>query len=186
MVLGNSQLVPRRMQLLHQLAPMAKTIGLLVNPKTSGPSDISFGQEAARSLNLRLQILTATGESEITTSIEGLAQERGSALLVGSDTLFYAHRELTTSLAMRHTLAAIYDRREYVQVGGLMSYKASLLALQRQLGVYVGRILKGEKPADLPVMLPTKFELSINLSAAKTLGVLIPASLLAIADEVIE
>ncbi len=185
-VLGNAELVPRRMELLHQLAPMADTIGLLINPKSSGEFDRKFGEDAARTLGLRLHILNASSKDDITTAIGELAKEARSALLVGSDTLFYTQREWITGLANKHALVTIYDRREYVQVGGLISYGASLLAFHRQLGVYVGRILKGEKPADLPVTLPTKFDLAVNVKTAKRLGVAIPVSMLATADEVIE
>jgi len=186
LVLGNTELVPKRMDLLHQLAPMAKTVGLLVNPDTSGPADIKVGQNAARDLGLELHIMSVTNESDISKTIESFAVEKRRVLLVGSDTLFYVHRERIAKLAAQYALITIYDRREYVQAGGLISYGASLLALHRQIGVYVGRILKGEKPADMPVMMPTKFEMTINLKTAKTLELTIPPSILATADEVIE
>jgi putative tryptophan/tyrosine transport system substrate-binding protein len=186
MVLGNTELVPKRMELLHQLVPMVNTVGLLVNPDSSGAADTKLGQEAARNLGLELRILNVTNESDIPKAIERLAAEQRRALLVGSDTLFYVHRERIARLAVQHALVAIYDRREYVRAGGLISYGANLLAFHRQIGVYVGRILKGEKPADLPVMLPTKFEMAINLKTAKTLGLSVPQSMLVTADEVIE
>lgn len=185
-VLGNTELVAKRMDLLHQLAPVAKNVGLLVNRENSGAADIKSGQQAARALGLGLRILNATNQDEIRTAIESLAEEEGRALLVGSDTLFYVHREWMTRLAAQHRLIAVYDRREYVLAGGLMSYGANLLAFHRQVGVYVGRILRGEKPADLPVSLPTKFEMAINLKIAKALDLTIPPAVLATADEVIE
>jgi putative ABC transport system substrate-binding protein len=186
MVLGNSELVPKRMEFLHQLAPQARTVGLLVNPDTSGAADMRVGQSAARALGLELRILDATDQNGIATAVESLAREQRPALLVGSDTLFYVHREWLAGLAARHALVAIYDRREYVQAAGLISYGANLLAFHRQMGVQVGRILKGEKPANLPVMLPTKFEMAVNLDAARKLNLSLPASFLALADEVIE
>jgi ABC-type uncharacterized transport system substrate-binding protein len=185
-VLGNAELVPKRMELLHQLTPLAKTVGLLVNSDSSGATDIRFGQNAARALGLGLRILNVTNQSEIAPAIESFAQERQSALLVGSDTLFYVHREQITRLAAQHGLVAIYDRHEYVRAGGLISYGASLLAFHRQVGVYVGRILKGEKPTELPVMRPTIFEMAVNLKTAKALGLTLSPRLLARADEVIE
>jgi putative ABC transport system substrate-binding protein len=183
---GNTELVPKRMDLLHQLAPTAKTVGLLVNPDTSGPADIKLGQNAARDLGLELRIISVTSESDIAKAIESFAVEKQRVLLVGSDTLFYIHREQIAKLAAQYAVITIYDRREYVRAGGLISYGASLLALHRQIGVYVGRILKGEKSADLPVMMPTKFELAINLKTAKALELTVPYSILATADEVIE
>jgi putative ABC transport system substrate-binding protein len=130
--------------------------------------------------------MRVTNESDISKTIESFAVEKRRMLLVGSDTLFYVHRERIAKLAAQYALITIYDRREYVQAGGLISYGASLLALHRQIGIYVGRILKGEKPADMPVMMPTKFEMTINLKTAKTLELTIPPSILATADEVIE
>jgi ABC-type uncharacterized transport system substrate-binding protein len=186
MVLRNGELVPKRMELLHQLAPTAEIIGLLANPDSSGATDIRLGQDAARALGIELRVLNVTSQNEIAPAIESLAREERRALLVGSDTLFYVHREWIARLAAEHALIAIYDRREYVQAGGLISYGASLLAFHRRIGVYVGRILKGEKPGDLPVMLPTRFELAINLKTAKALGLTVPPRLLARADEVIE
>ncbi len=148
-VLGNTELVAKRMDLLHQLAPVAKNVGLLVNQENSGAADIKSGQQAARALGLGLRVLNATNQDEIRTAIESLAEEEGRALLVGSDTLFYVHREWMTRLAAQHRLIAVYDRREYVLAGGLMSYGANLLAFHRQVGVYVGRSLRGEKPSTI-------------------------------------
>jgi putative tryptophan/tyrosine transport system substrate-binding protein len=186
MVLGNAEIVPKRVALIRELVPAVTTVGLLVNPASTATSDIKFGQEAARKLGLQLYILNATTESEIATTIGNLARRERRALVVGSDTLFFVHRERVAALAAQHALPAIYDRREYAQVGGLISYGASVLVLHRRVGMYVGRVLKGEKPADLPVMLPEKFELAINLKTAKALGLSVPPTLLAVADEVIE
>ena len=185
MVLGNAQVVPKRMELIRELASVA-TVGLLVNPASDAPSDIRYGQEAAQKLGLQLQILNVTTESEIAAAVGGLIGRERAALVVGSSTLFYVHREQIAALAAQHALPAIYDRREYVQVGGLISYGASLLAFHRRVGMYVGRVLKGEKPADLPVQLPSKYELVINLKTAKALGLTISPRFLSRADEVIE
>jgi putative ABC transport system substrate-binding protein len=186
MVLGNAEIVPKRIALIRELVPTVTTVGLLVNPASSAASDIKFGQEAARKLGLQLYILNATTESEIATTIGNLARRERRALVVGSDTLFFVHRGRVAALAAQHALPAIYDRREYAQVGGLISYGASILAFHRRVGMYVGRVLKGDRPADLPVMLPEKFELAINLKTAKALSLSVPPTLLAVADEVIE
>jgi ABC-type uncharacterized transport system substrate-binding protein len=185
-VLGNTELVAKRMDLLHQLVPAAKIVGLLVNNDNSGAADVRFGQIAAQALGLGLHVLNATSQDEIGTAIANFAHEEGRALLVGSDTLFYIHREWMARLIAQHALIAVYDRREYVQAGGLISYGANLLAFHRQIGTYVGRVLRGEKPADLPVSLPTKFEMAINLKIAQALGLAFPQSVLATADEVLE
>jgi putative tryptophan/tyrosine transport system substrate-binding protein len=186
MVLANTELVPKRMELLHLLAPGAETVGLLVNPDTSGSADTKLGQDAARALGLQLRVLNVTNQGDIAPVVESFARDERRALLVGSDTLFYVHRELIASLAAQHALVAVYDRREYARAGGLISYGASLIGLHHRIGVYVGRILKGERPSDLPVMRPTRFELAINLQTAKALGLTIPPTLLARANEVIE
>ena len=186
MVLGNAEIVPKRMALIRELVPALTTLGLLVNPTSSAAGDIKFGQEAAPKLGLQLHILNATTESEIATTIGNLARGERRALVVGSDTLFFVHRERVAALAAQHALPAIYDRREYAQVGGLISYGASILAFHRRVGMYVGRVLKGDKPADLPVMLPEKFDLVINLKTAKALGLSVPPTLLALVDEMID
>jgi len=133
-----------------------------------------------------LHILSATTESEIATTIGNLARDERRALVVGSDTLFFVNRERVAALAAQHALPAIYDRREYAQVGGLISYGSSILAFHRRVGMYVGRVLNGENPADLPVMGPEKFELAINLKTASALLLPVPPTLLALADEVID
>jgi putative ABC transport system substrate-binding protein len=162
-------------------------IALLVNP--AGPQTkgiVRQAQETARTKGLQLQILNASTESEIDAAFTTLIQRQAGALISGSDPFFTSRREQLVALAARHAVPAIYQWREFVVSGGLISYGPSLKAAYRQVGIYVGRILKGEKPADLPVHQPTKFELVVNLTAAKALGLTVPQSLLARADEVIE
>jgi putative ABC transport system substrate-binding protein len=143
-------------------------------------------QEAARAKGVQLQVLKASSESEIDAAFATLIQLQVSGLLVGADAFLNSRRDQLVMLASRHAVPAIYERRDYVQAGGLISYGASLSAVARQTGVYVGNILKGAKPADLPVQQPTTFELVVNLNTAKALGLTIPPSILARADEVIE
>jgi putative ABC transport system substrate-binding protein len=143
-------------------------------------------QEAARALGLRLVVLNGSSDEDIDAAFAGLGEQKVSALLVGADPFFDPRRDRLVALAARHRMPAIYQFRDYVLAGGLMSYGASITDLYRQVGVYVGRVLKGDKPADLPVMLPSKFELVINLKTARALGIDISANLLTLADEVIE
>ena len=188
MTVWNAPVVPKRMELLRELVPSASNIGLLTNP-TSSPvteDETRYAQEAARTLGLQLHVLTVSTESEIDAALGTLARRGRSALLVGSDVLYFVRREQLAALAAQHALPAIYDRREFAVAGGLMSYGSSILDVHRHVGIYVGRILKGENPADLPVMLPTRFTFVVNLKAAKALGLDVPPSLLATADEVIE
>jgi putative ABC transport system substrate-binding protein len=183
----NSELVAKRLGLLHDMIPTATIVGLLVNPNDPrAESQASDMQEAARALGLQIHIVNAGSEGEIDSAFATLAQVRAGALLVGTSELFTRRAEQLVALAVRQSVPAIYQYREFVAAGGLISYGTSLTDAYRQAGVYTGRILKGEKPADLPVLQPTKFELVINLKTAKALGLTIPPGVLAIADEVIE
>jgi putative ABC transport system substrate-binding protein len=183
----SSELLSKRVGLLRDLVPTAGIIGLLVNPTDPrAASQASDMREAARAVGLQLHVLNASSEGEINTAFENLAQLRAGALFVGPSDLFRSRRQQFVALAARHGMPAIYQYREYVTAGGLMSYGASLSDAYRQAGVYTGRILKGAKPADLPVLQPTRFELVINLKTAKALGLTVAPGVLAIADEVIE
>ena len=187
-VFSGSQLGAKQLGLLHELLPAATVIALLVNPANSVQTDaqIRLLGDAARAAGLRLQVVTASKESEFDAAFGTIVKEQANALLVGSDPLFVGRREQLVALTARYAVPAIYEFREYAAAGGLMSYGPSLLGGYRQAGVYAGRILKGEKPGDMPVLLPTKFELVINLKTAKALKLSISPMLLARADEVIE
>jgi putative ABC transport system substrate-binding protein len=177
----------KRLGLLRELVPSAELIALLVNQNSSqGQGQMKDVQDAARSLGQRIVVLNGGSDEEIDAAFASLAPQNVGALLVGSDPFFDPRRYRLISLAARHAVSALYHFRNYPVEGGLISYGASISDLYRQVGVYVGRILNGDKPGDLPVMLPTKFELVINLKTAKTLGLDIPPTLLALADEVIE
>ncbi|HEV2552101.1 MAG TPA: ABC transporter substrate-binding protein [Stellaceae bacterium] len=179
--------VPKRVGLLHEMLPAAKTIGLLLNPNDPKAEAQSREVEApARALGLRLEVVKATAIGEFEAAFALLAERRADALIVGSSELLSRGRAQLAELAARHAIPTIYQYRDYVEAGGLISYGASLATSYRQVGVYAGRILKGAKPVDLPVMQVSKFELVINLKTAKALNLEIPPSLLAIADEVIE
>jgi putative ABC transport system substrate-binding protein len=180
-------LEPKRLGLLRELIPQADLVAVLLNPNyPDADVQLKDVQEATREIGQRALILAATVDTEIDTAFATLAKERASALMVCADPFFDVRRERIVALATRHYVPAIYHWREYVVVGGLLSYGASVADSYRQVGLYVGRILKGTKPADLPVMRPTKFELVINLKAAKMLGLEVPPTLLARVDEVIE
>jgi ABC-type uncharacterized transport system substrate-binding protein len=177
----------KRLGLLRDLVPKAEVVGLLVNQNTSqGQGQIRDVQQAARDLGQPLVILNGGSDEDIEAAFAGLARQGVAALLVGADPFFDTRRDRLIALVTRHRVPAIYQFRDYALAGGLMSYGASITDLYRQVGVYVGRILKGEKPADLPVMLPTKFELVINLKTARALGINISDNLLTLADELIE
>jgi ABC-type uncharacterized transport system substrate-binding protein len=181
------ELMPKRLELVSELVPQAKVVTLLVNPNSAGAERATREvEEAARVKGLRLYILKASTESEIDAAFTSLAQLQAGALVVGADAFFNSRREQLVALASRHGVPAIYERREFTTAGGLISYGPSFTAISRQLGVYVGKILKGAKPADLPVQQPTTFELVVNLNTAKALGLTVPPSILARADEVIE
>jgi putative tryptophan/tyrosine transport system substrate-binding protein len=180
-------LVPKLLELLSEIVPQAGKVTLLANPGNPVTKRIVAGaQEAARAKGVQLSILEAGSESEINAAFASLVDLQAKALLVGPDPVFFSHREQLVSLAARNAVPAIYPSREFAASGGLCSYGVSITAIYRQVGGYAGRILKGEKPADLPVQQPDKFELVINLTTAKALGLTIPQSVLQRADEVIE
>jgi putative ABC transport system substrate-binding protein len=185
--LFTSLLVGKRMELLRRLVPTAVTVAFLVNPNNSNAEpDTAAAQAAARSLGQRLVVLSAATENDIDAAFGTLVQQRADALFVNTDVFFLAQRNKLVALAARYAVPTIHDLREYAAAGALASYGTDLGDAYRQGGTYVGKILKGEKPANLPVMQPTRFNLVINLKAAKALGVEIPPMLLALIDEVIE
>jgi ABC-type uncharacterized transport system substrate-binding protein len=177
----------KRLGLLRELVPGAPVVALLADPnKFVGQVQIRDVQEAARALGQSLVVLDGGTDERIETAFAALAPQHVAALLVGADPFFDTRRERLVALASQHRMPAIYQFREYAVAGGLMSYGTSITDMYRLVGLYVGRVLKGEKPADLPVMQVTKFELVINLATAKALGVRISDNLLSLADEVIE
>jgi putative ABC transport system substrate-binding protein len=181
------ELVPKRLELLHQIVPTVTTIGFLVNPTMPGiEKQIREAEVAARTLAVSLVVLNATTVSEIEAAFAVLVTQGIGALLSGSDALLFEHSAQVVALAARHAIPAIYAYGNIVNAGGLISYGSSLEDAFRLVGVYAGRILKGEKPADLPVQQSTKVELVINLKTANALGVTVPPALLARADKVIE
>jgi putative ABC transport system substrate-binding protein len=183
----NAELDPKRLQLLHELLPNAAAFGVLVDPAaTATQSIITDLQAAARTLGLLLVVVNAKTVSDLETAFATLSQQRVGAILFGNSTFFNRRMEQLAALAARHALPAIFPYREFALAGGLMSYGGSLGFGYHQAGIYAGRILKGEMPADLPVQQVTKIEMVINLKAAKALGLTIPETLLATADEVIQ
>jgi putative ABC transport system substrate-binding protein len=178
----------KRLGLLRELVPAAARVAVLVNPANvgRGPSTRADLEPAAGVLGLQVQFYDASTNQEIDTAYATLVRKRPDALFVAADVLFSSRRVQLISLAARHALPAVYSAREFVEGGGLMSYGTNIIDMYRQVGAYCGRILKGEKPADLPVVQTNKFELIINLQTAKLLGLEVPPMLLARADEVIE
>jgi putative ABC transport system substrate-binding protein len=180
-------LVGKRLELLREIMPAAKSIGLLVNPKNpNAVPDTTAVEAAARGLGLQTHVVNASSEAEFPPAFAALVERRVEAMLTLPDPFFLSRRNEIVALATGHALPAIYDRRELAAAGGLISYGTSFTDAHREAGTYVARILKGEKPADLPVLQSTKYEFVVNLKTAKTLGLTIPHRLLVAADEVIE
>jgi putative tryptophan/tyrosine transport system substrate-binding protein len=179
--------VGKRLGLLHELLPGAVRFALLVTPgTTAGESTIAEVESAAAAIGRQIEVLSATTNLDIDAAFPRLAQKRADALLVAPQILFSTRRVQLVTLAARHAVPTMFYQREYVEAGGLMSYGSSIIDRERQLGVYTGRILKGEKPTDLPILRAVKFEFVINLQTAKTIGLDVPPTLVARADEVIE
>ena len=187
MTLITGPLGQKRLEMLRELAPKAKVVPMLVNPTSPDAApEIRDVQAASQAIGLELRVVTASTPTELDAAFAALAQQRPDALLVGTDPFFVNRREQLVALATRLGVPAIYPFREFPAIGGLISYGANIGVAYRQAGIYAGRILKGDKPADLPVMQPTIFELVINLKVARMLGIDIPATLHTRSDEVIE
>jgi len=181
------ELGSKRLELLHELVPTATTMGLLVNPTNPISEPITRGlQAAARTLGIELHVVQASTERDFDTAFATLIQLRAGGLVVGPEALFASRSERLAALALRHAVPTIFQYHPFAAAGGLMSYGSSYIDANRLVGLYTGRILKGEKPADLPVQQSTKVELIINLKTARALGLTVPISLLGRADEVIE
>jgi putative ABC transport system substrate-binding protein len=181
-------LAAKRIEILRELAPKAAMIGVLVNPNynVNAEPQVTDAEAAARALGIQLHFVSASSERDFEPAFASLIQQQVGALMILSDPFFTSRSEELAALAVRHALPAIFSEREFAEAGGLMSYGSSRADAYRLAGVYVGRVLKGAMPADLPVAQPTKYELVINLKTAKTMGLVLPAKLLALADEVIE
>jgi putative tryptophan/tyrosine transport system substrate-binding protein len=184
----SAELVAKRLELLRELVPGTARLAVLVNPANAINTETTLRdvQAAARAIGLQIQVLNASTNGEINTAFASLGRERPDALFVGGDAFFNTRRVHLVNLASRHAIPAAYAERVFPEIGGLMSYGTDIVDAYRQVGSYAGRILKGAKPADLPVMQATKFELVINVESARMVGLTVPSSLLAIADEVIE
>jgi hypothetical protein len=175
----NVDLIAKRLELLHELVPMIGTVAVLLNPNSAYTEpETRHVQAAALSAQVQVLLLTAGNESEISSAFGSLAQQRVGALIVSADPFFTSHRDQLVALAARHTIPTIYQWREFTEAGGLISYGADRIDTYRQTGIYVGRVLSGIKPTDLPVMQPTKFELVLNRKTAKALGLTFPITLL--------
>jgi putative ABC transport system substrate-binding protein len=183
----NVEVTPKRLEILHELVPTAAVLAVLVNPTSpTADSQLRNLQAAARALGLQLHVLHASAERDFDTVFATLLQLRAGGLVVASDTFFATHSEQLAALTVRHAVPTIHQSRDFSTAGGLMSYGGSFVESHRQAGVYTARVIKGDKPADLPVQQVTKVELFINLKTAKALGVTVPLPLLGRADEVIE
>jgi ABC-type uncharacterized transport system substrate-binding protein len=183
----NVQVTPKRLEILHEVVPTTALIAVLLNPTSpTAASQLRNLQAAADALGVRLHILHASSEREFDPAFNALVQLQPGGLVVASDTFFATHSEQLAALTVRHAVPAIHQSRDFAVAGGLMSYAGSFMESHRQAGIQTGRILKGDKPADLPVQQVTKVELIINLKAAKILGITLPHSLVGRADEVIE
>jgi putative ABC transport system substrate-binding protein len=181
------ELEAKHLGLLRELVPTAKSMAILVNPmRPDAESQSAQAQEAARAVGLQLHVLNAIGENDFDEVFRRLGELRANGLMVAPDALFTDHRDQIVALARRHSIPTIYELRDFVVAGGLISYGTGISDMFRQAGILAGRILKGERPADLPVLQPTKFDLVINLKTAQALGLTIPPGILSIADEVIE
>jgi putative ABC transport system substrate-binding protein len=182
-----NSLLPKRLQLLRELVPTASTVGLLINPTApAADTQLAEVQDAARSLGVRLDVLYSSTAAEIDQAFSVLAQRRPDALMLGADPFFQVRRDQLVAQAARHAIPTMYEWREFVDAGGLISYSPLRTDMMRQMGIYAGRILQGTKPSELPVVQAVKFELVINLKTAKALGLEVPPTLLIRADEVIE
>jgi putative ABC transport system substrate-binding protein len=183
-----SELMAKRLDLLHDLLPRAVRVAVLVNPADAAntASTLRDVEAAARAIGLQVQVLNASTSREINAAFENVGRDRPDALFIGANTFLNARRIQVVQLAAFHRLPAVYPTRDFVEVGGLMSYGTNVMDAFRQLGIYAGRILKGAKPADLPVVQSSKFDLVINAETARMLGLAVPPMLLARADEVIE
>jgi putative ABC transport system substrate-binding protein len=187
MTIVSADLAPKRLGLLRELVPNATVLAALTNPNTpEGRGQASDMLNSALALGIKLRLLEAGDEKGIEAALAVLSQNRPDGLLVGSDPLFDVHRDKIVALVAAAAIPAIYQFRDFTAAGGLMSYDPDIEDAHRQIGIYVGKILKGARPADLPIQQPTKFQLVINLKTAKALGLTVPPTLLARADEVIE
>ena len=187
MSLFSSLLEPKKFELIHELVPKAAAIAILVNSDNpNSQSIVKMVKAAGDGVGRSLVVATGSTDREIESAYATVVERRAGGLIVAADPFFNDRREQIVALSARHTIPAIYEWREFVEVGGLMSYGSSITDTFRQIGVYAGRILKGEKPGDLPVQQPTKFELVVNLKTAKTLGLEVPTAILLRAEEVIE
>jgi putative tryptophan/tyrosine transport system substrate-binding protein len=182
------EVAPKRLELLHELLPSVTSVGLLVNPAVPAIAEpvARLSQAAAQGLGLQLHIVRASNDGDFDAIFEQLVQQRVSALVISPDNFFTARSEQLAKLTVRHAMPAVYEFREFTAAGGLMSYGSSETEYYRLVGIYVGRVLKGDKPADLPVQQSTKVELFLNLKTAKALGITVPLPLSGRADEIFE